>query len=93
MFPFGNEPTKLEMAVDRALDKLSEQEVGSTEYSKTLDAVTKLHDMKVEDLPHPVSKDTVLLVSANLLGIMMIIRHEHVNVITSRAMGLLRPPK
>jgi hypothetical protein len=40
-----------------------------------------------------VSKDTLATVGANLIGILMVIKHEHVNVITSRAMNLLMRPR
>jgi hypothetical protein len=93
MFPFAKEPTKLDNAIDRALSRLSDQEVGSEEYVKTLEAVTKLHKMKEDETPNRLSKDTLAIVSANLLGIMLIIRHEHVNVVTSKAMGLVIRPR
>lgn len=40
-----------------------------------------------------ISKDTLLIVAANLLGIVLVIRHEHVNVITSRAMQMVINPR
>lgn len=40
-----------------------------------------------------ISKDTLLIVAANLLGIILVIRHEHVNVITSRAMQMVINPR
>jgi len=40
-----------------------------------------------------VSRDTLAVIGANLLGILMIIKHENVNVITSRAMGLILSPR
>lgn len=93
MFPFAKEPTKLDNAIDVALLKLSDHEVGSEEYNKILDAVSKLHKMKEDETPNRLSKDTIAIVGANLLGIMMIIRHEHVNVVTSKAMGLVIRPR
>ena len=45
--------------------------------------------MMDKEKPSSVSKDAMLTVGANLLGIVLIIKHEHVNVITSKALGLV----
>ena len=87
------EPTHLEIEVDRAVRELKNHPIGSEEYVKTLDSIVKLHKMKEEEKPKFVSRDTLVLVGANLLGIMMIIRHEHMNVITSRAMNMVIKPR
>jgi hypothetical protein len=93
MFTGVKKPTALETALDRALETLSEKTVGTDEYVRTLEAVTELHKMKEAEKPSQVSPDTMLLVGANLVGILLIIRHEHVNVITSRAMNTLIKPR
>jgi hypothetical protein len=89
MYPRSKTKTPLELAIGKAMKELDEKEVGSEEYVKILEAVTKLHKMREEEKPSRVSKDTALTVGANLLGIFLIIRHEHVNVITSRAISML----
>lgn len=85
--------TPLEVAVNRAIRKLNVMETGSEEYEATLAALVKLHKMKEDEKPESVSKDTMLIVGANLVGILMIISHEHVNVVTSKAIGLLLRPR
>ncbi len=85
-------PTLLESEIDRAVRDLARHAVGSEEYEKTLATIVQLYQVKEEDKSKPVSKDTLATVGANLLGILMIIKHEHVNVITSRAMQLLIKP-
>jgi len=81
--------TPLEFAVNRAIRDLSRYETDSEEYRNALDALVKLHKMKEDERPKSVSPDTLVAVGANLIGILMIIRHEHVNVVTSRAIGML----
>ena len=81
--------TPLELAVNRAIRSLSMYETGSEEYREALNALVLLHKMKEDERPKSVSRDTLITVGANLLGILMIIRHEHVNVVTSRAIGML----
>jgi hypothetical protein len=93
MFIGAREPSLLEQLCDDADRELNKLTVGSPEYAKALEMVVKLHKMKMEEKPSSVSKDTLLLVGANLLGIILIIRHEHVNVITSRAINWVIKPK
>ena len=90
LFTLKREPTMLELATIRALRKLEKHEVDSAEYTKILDKVSTLHKMKEAEQSSRVSPDTIAIVTANLLGIIMIIRYEHANVITSRAMNMVQ---
>jgi hypothetical protein len=81
--------SQIDLAMKRALSNLTAHEVHSDEYAKMLDQVVKLHKMKEEEKTSVVSKDTLVIVGANLLSVVMIIRHENVNTIMSRAMNLL----
>jgi hypothetical protein len=85
-------PSLLEKQVTRAIRALDDQEITSEEYDTILSRLKTLHGLQVNDKPEAVSKDTMLAVGANILGILLIIRHEHVNVITSRAMSMLTKP-
>lgn len=49
---------------------------------KTLDVLSKYSNKSI-------SKDTYLLVASNLLGMILILNHEKLNVITSKAFGFL----
>jgi hypothetical protein len=93
LFAGPEEQSQLDAAMNKAFSELDKKEVGSEDYAKILEYTVKLHRMKVDEKPSKVSPDTVLTVAANLLGILLIIRHEHVNVITSRAMDKLIRPK
>ena len=84
--------THLELAFDKAVRDLNRHEIGSEEYAKRLEMVIKLHKMVTEEKSSYLSKDTMASIGANLLGIFMIIKHEHVNVITSRAMNWVMKP-
>lgn len=84
-----SELTGLELAYEQAVRELLFKQVGSEEYDKTLEHVSKIHGLLREEKSAKVSRDTLAVIGANLLGILMIIKHENVNVITSRAMGLL----
>lgn len=91
MFGSDAPPSLLEKQIDRAIRDLDRHEIDSEQYGATLDRLKKLHEL--QDKPDRVSRDTAVLVAANLLGILIIIHHEHVNVISSHAMGLLQKPK
>lgn len=93
MFTRTRSSSLLEDATDRAIRELNKHDVDSEGYAKTLEIVIKLHKMKSEEMPETVSKDTLAVVGANLLGILMIIKHEYVNVISSRAMNLILKPR
>ena len=89
MFPFANEPSQLDIALNRAYAALSNLQETDEQYSQILDHIVKLHKMKNDERTSQVSPDTWATIGANLVGILLIIRHEHVNVITSRAMNLV----
>ncbi len=79
----------LEGELERTLSSLRAEPVSSEDYAKTLNLVERLHVMMDKTQPSTVSKDTLVSVGANLLGILMIIKHENVNVITSKALGFV----
>jgi len=87
------ELTGLELVYDQAVRELLFKQVGSEEYEKTLTQVSKIHGLLREEKSARVSRDTLAVIGANLLGILMIIKHENVNIITSRAMGLILSPR
>lgn len=80
------DPSQLQDAIARAYSELEKKAVGTTEYNNVLDQIAKLHKMQEAEKPDQVSMETAATIAANLVGILLIIRHEHVNVITSRAL-------
>lgn len=91
---FGKkDPTLLDLMIADAIKSLKHHTILSEEYARTLAIIERLHKMKEAEKPSSVSKDTLAVVGANLLGILMIIKHEHINVITSRAMNLIMKPR
>jgi hypothetical protein len=87
------ESTILDVVLDKAIYDLNNHAIGSPEYAKTLNAVATLHQIKEEGKPKSMSKDTILVVAGNILGILMIIHHEQLHPITSRALNLLLKPR
>lgn len=84
MFP-KRPDSKLKKAVDRAVSELEDHPVTSVEYGKILDKLSTLHEMQTKEKPASVSPDTLALIAANLVGIMIIIRHEQFNNVATKA--------
>jgi hypothetical protein len=84
--------TDLEKEIDTLISKLSEKEEGSDEYDDIISAIDRLvgirNKMKNKD-GDKVSKDTIVIVAGNLLGILLILGYEKANVITSKALGFV----
>ena len=79
----------LEEELVRVLAELPMHQAGSQEYAKLMNSVERIHSMMDVKSPSPVSRETLLTVGANILGILLIIKHEDVNVITSKALGFV----
>lgn len=87
------EPTPLEKEIERAVQRLSDWDVATEEYDRLLNTISRLEEIKAEEKPDRLSKETMAVLGTNLLGIILILRYEQLNVITSRAMSLLIRPK
>jgi hypothetical protein len=80
---------ELENELNRALTRLRAEMPNSEDYEKMLKLVERLHDMMDEQKPEVVSKNTLLTVSGNLLGIILILKHERFEPITSKALSFV----
>lgn len=89
MFTRPTTKSTLEITLDSELIQLRELNPTSKEYEKTLETVSKLHRMKQDDKPATLSPDTVAVVAANLLGIMLILKYEKFDIVTSKALGFV----
>ncbi len=89
----NNKPTPLSNAIDDALLTLLKQDPSTESYAASVDQIQKLHKMQEASRPAPVSQDTLVLAATNIAGIVMIIKHEHFNVITSKAISFVIKPR
>ena|SRR4249919_1471088 len=88
------EPPKYQQMIEDELEKailyLPTISGDPEDFAKKLAIVERLHKMvPKEEKADSVSKDTIAVIGANLLGILMIIKHENVNVIASKALGFV----
>lgn len=78
----------LDKEITRTERRILESQFGSEDYVKLIQYRIQLDGLKSKLSPS-VSKETLVLAGTNLLGIILILKHEHVNVISSKAMSLL----
>lgn len=85
-FKKDKEPSPLDVAIASCYEKMAQLNETDEEYAKIADQLVKLHGLKMNEKSSRVSPDTTAKIAANIVGILLIIRHEHLNVITSKAM-------
>lgn len=76
----------LEKAIDDLISELEHLEGNDPQYAAIVDQMTKLHKLKTEESSKPVDPNQLIAIGGQLFGILMIIHHERVNVITSKAL-------
>lgn len=90
---FTPEPTDNDRALEKAIadvfDELDLHRSDEDEYAKSVDQLTKLYKLKEINPPKQISPDTLALVAGNLLGIILIVGHERIHVVTSKAMNFV----
>ena len=89
MFDKNTNHTNLQKEIDKVLAEMEHVASDSPEYAKMADQLDKLYKMKATDRPDRVSKDALIAVIGNIAGIVAIIGHERVHVITSKALGFV----
>lgn len=83
------EKSPLDQLIAKAARELMLTQTNSTEFKAGVDQLAKLHVMRETESRNRVSPDVTATIIANLAGILLIISHERINVINSKAMGLL----
>lgn len=83
MFTKTQTESQLDAEITAILTKMRELEKDSKEYADLIERVSKLHKLKTEEAPRPkkISPDTMLIVAANIFGILWLARYERNNVI------------
>lgn len=81
--------TKLDEVIDHAVSELASYNADSEEYAKIVDRLTELYALKSNEKTDRISKDTLIMVAGNLLGIVVIVGHERAHVVTSKALNLI----
>jgi hypothetical protein len=69
---------------------IKEMHPDSEEYSKLVDQLGKLYQMKERNSSSRVSPDALVSAAASILAVLLILNHEKLGVVTSKAMGFIR---
>ncbi len=91
MFPKSN--TYVDGEIHRLMIVLRDLEINSKEYGEVLRQLETLQQIRKEEKPDGFSSDAMLMAATNLIGIFVIVRHEHLNVITSKALSFVTRTK
>jgi hypothetical protein len=89
MFKKNTNNTGMKLVIDAATAELLKETPGSERYDKIVAQLERLNKIAASNSGDKVSKDGLVAVAANLLGIGLIIKHEQFNVITSKALGFV----
>lgn len=94
MFTKKDNPTLnlLDEEIQSMLEKMKTLKKTDDEYAKLLEQVSKLHKLKAEEKPKQVNPDTMLIVAANVVGILAILNYEHLHPLTSKALSFVAKP-
>jgi hypothetical protein len=84
-----DEEVSLDKAINDLLIDMSNVYSDSDEYAQMADQLSKLYSLKQYEKPKRISPDTLATVAANLLGIILIVGHERMNVVTSKALNFV----
>lgn len=79
--------------LDKIIDDLQSEMAGvsgdTPEYAAMADQLVKLMELKANLGPKRISADVKATIAANLAGILIIVGHERVHVLTSKALGFI----
>lgn len=88
--PQLQEKSNLDKAIDELYGQMDDVTGDSQEYAQMADQLVKLHMLKMNESSRRVSPDVRANIIANLLGILIIVTHERIHVVTTKALGFIK---
>lgn len=79
----------LEDAITDCYKVLKTQLPDSKEHAATVRQIVELEKHRDSNKSKGISPDTILLVAANILGILLVLNYERAGVVTSKAFGMI----
>lgn len=89
MFNRNKRNAGIKLVIDAATAELLNHKPDSDEYKKIVDQLERLNKVSTSNSGEKVNANGIIAVLGNLVGIGMIIKHEQVAVITSKALGFV----
>lgn len=86
-----SEPSDLEVEIARVLKVMSAMPPTGKEYAEVVDQFVKIQKLQTEiDSKKRVSSDAMVNAATNLVGIVVVLKHEWAHVIGSKAFNLIK---
>lgn len=86
-----SEPSTLEVEIERVLSVMKDLPPTGEEYAKAIDQYVKLKKLQTEiDSKKLITSDKMVDAATNLVGIVVILKHEWAHVIGTRAMSFVK---
>lgn len=76
--------------VDRILGLMSAIDPTSEDYGKAAESLKTVCEARAKKPAFPIDPEVIIGAAVNLLGIVLILQHERLNVISSRAIQFVR---
>jgi len=83
---------ELQKRIDEVIQELDKYTAEQSEYATIVGQLKELYALKELEKPEYVSINTLIAVGGNLAGILLIVGFERSNILTSKALSLLRKP-
>lgn len=71
-------------------DRVKNLDPEDDKYNAHVEQLTKLYKIKESNSPRQVDPDALISAAASILGIVLVLNFEKLNVLTSKAFGLIR---
>lgn len=88
MFANKSEPDGLDQIIDELQQFLLKIDPDSDKYTATVENLSKLHKLRGEP-SKPISRDAILTTAGSIVGILLILNFERLNVVTSKAISFV----
>lgn len=82
-------PNYLDREIEGILQEMQKYDKTSKEYAALVSQLDRLEKMKAEKAKARIKPDTLATIGANLGGIVLILKHEQIAAITSKALGFV----
>lgn len=79
----------IDLEINKVFERMAKEDISGVEYETYLSDIERLTNLKVIMTERQVSKDTLVIVGANLLGIALILGYEQMHVVSSKALGFV----
>ena len=76
--------------VDRILGLMSEMEPSSEDYAKAAESLKTICEARAKKPGFPIDPEVIITAVVNILGIVLILNHERLDVVTSRAISFVK---